>query len=164
MAKIERFDYSRVWQKSRKLTSEIYLISNRGKFAKDFGLAKQIQRASVSVISNIAEGYERKSTAEYLRITKASNAELRSRLFVAYDVDYLDKTNFITLKDKAQKILRMVSGFIKATKNQILKGIIMNYNNYATKNSKSKKVLIPPTFSFLFLTLSLAIFTFVGAL
>ena len=163
MAKINRFEGSRVWQKSRKLSKEIYLITKKGKFVKDFGLAKQIQRASVSLISNIAEGYERKSTMEYLKyldIAKALNSELRSRLYVPYDFDYIDKTSFSILKDKAKEISRILSGLIKAIKNQILKGIIMKYNNYATKNSKSKKVLISPIFSFLLLS----IFTLAGSL
>ena len=119
MVKIEKFEDLQVWQKSRKLTKEVYLVTRKEKFAKDFGLAAQIQRASVSIMSNIAEGYERKSTIEYLRyldIAKASCAEVRAQLYVAYDIAYIDKQSFLNLRNQAQEISKMLSGLIKSLK------------------------------------------------
>jgi four helix bundle protein len=80
---VERFEDLIAWQKARELTRAVYAITRNGAFAKDFGLAGQIQRAAVSVMSNIAEGFERRGTAEFehfLRIAKASCAEVKSLL------------------------------------------------------------------------------------
>jgi four helix bundle protein len=79
--KVQRFEDLIAWQKARVLTKAIYVITKQGKFARDFGLSNQIQRAVVSTMSNIAEGFERTSTAElqqYLNVAKASCAEVRS--------------------------------------------------------------------------------------
>ncbi|HET7321869.1 MAG TPA: four helix bundle protein [Longimicrobiaceae bacterium] len=82
-----------MWQKARALCVEIYRVSGSGRFARDFGLRDQIQRAAVSVMSNVAEGFERSSHAEFARfltIAQASAAEVRSQLYIAHDLDYLD--------------------------------------------------------------------------
>jgi four helix bundle protein len=97
MGKIQKFEDSIAWQKSRELTRDIYQITREGSFAKDFGLSGQIQRASVSIMSNIAEGFERGGRREFhqfLSTAKASCAEVRSRLYVALDIGYLDQTRF----------------------------------------------------------------------
>ena len=83
--KIERFEDFIAWQKARKLTSEIYRVTNQGRFASDFGLKDQSRRASVSIMSNLAEGYERGGAAEFHRfitIAKGSCAELRRPSFM----------------------------------------------------------------------------------
>lgn len=87
-AKIERFEDLIAWQKVRTLTRSVYSITSQGAFARDSGLSHQIQRAAVSVMSNIAEGYERASVGEFhhfLLIAKASCAEIRSQLYIALD-------------------------------------------------------------------------------
>src|SRR4051812_36419359 len=92
MGKIERFEDLTAWVKARGLTQEIYRATRQSGFSKDFGLAGQIQRAAVSIMSNIAEGFERRSLPEFsqfLTIAKASCAELRSQLYIAFDVGYL---------------------------------------------------------------------------
>lgn len=90
MAGAERFEDLAVWRRARKLTRDIYAISSQGRFARDWGPAGQIQRAAVSVMSNIAEGFERYRRAEFHQfpsVAKGSRAELRSQLYVARDLE-----------------------------------------------------------------------------
>src|SRR5437016_10503945 len=101
MAKVTCFEDLFVWQQARILMKEMYRISRTGRFAKDFRLASQIQAASVSVMSNIAEGFDRGRRAEfhqYLSMAKGSCAEVRSQLYVANDVGYIDSEEFERLK------------------------------------------------------------------
>ena len=110
---IERFEDLIAWQKSRVLTAEIYKATADGDFGRDFGLKNQIQRAAVSVMSNVAEGFERARPAEFhqfLSMAKASCAELRSQLYVAFDVGYLDKDQFVHLMALAQEVARIIGG------------------------------------------------------
>lgn len=111
--KPRRFEDLVAWQKARRVTREVYLVTRRGDFARDFGLAGQMQRAAVSIMSNIAEGFERQSTAEYQRfliIAKASCGELRSQCYVAYDSGYLDLKVFDGLIVQAEEVSRVISG------------------------------------------------------
>lgn len=113
MSKIERFEDLIAWQKARELAQEIYRITRKGDFARDFGLRDQIQRAAVSVMSNIAEGFERGGRSEFhqfLLTAKASCAEVRSQLYVAFDVGYLDQATFIRLMNMAEEVARIVGG------------------------------------------------------
>jgi len=113
VGKIDRFEDLIAWQKARELTRKIYEVSRRGMFAKDHGLAGQIQRAAVSVMSNIAEGFERGGRREFhqfLSTAKASCAELRSQLYVAFDVGYLDLSRFKELLGQAEEVGRIVGG------------------------------------------------------
>jgi len=113
MAKIERFEDLIAWQKARELTRAIYEVTRQGAFAKDYGLSGQIQRAAVSIMSNIAEGFERGGRGEFhqfLSTAKASCAEVRSQLYVALDVGYLDKTTFDRLLQQAEEVARIVGG------------------------------------------------------
>jgi four helix bundle protein len=114
---IERFEELIAWQKARVLTAEIYKATSYCDFGKDFGLKNQIQRAAVSVMSNVAEGFERARPAEFhqfLSMSKASCAELRSQLYVALDVGYLDKNQFETLMALALEVARIVGGLRSA--------------------------------------------------
>jgi four helix bundle protein len=93
MAGVTRFEDLIAWQKARGLTSAIYQATRKDSFAKDFGLSGQIQRAAVSIMSNIAEGFERENPGEFhqfLVIARASCAEVRSQLYVALDIGYLN--------------------------------------------------------------------------
>jgi four helix bundle protein len=88
MGTFRSFEDIEAWQKARSLTSRIYSESNSGKFQRDFGLRDQIRRASVAVMSNIAEGFERAGNKEFLQflsIAKGSAGEVKSQLFVALD-------------------------------------------------------------------------------
>ena len=111
--KIERFEDLIAWQKARILTKEIYEITRTGEFAKDFGLSGQIQKASVSIMSNIAEGFERGGRGEFhqfLSIAKGSAAEVRSQLYVALDIGYLSKRDFQIIMKKAEEVGRIIGG------------------------------------------------------
>jgi four helix bundle protein len=110
---INRFEDLIAWQRARVLTCEIYSVTRTGRFARDFGLRDQIQRASVSVMSNIAEGFERGRPSEFqqfLSVAKGSCAEVRSQLYVALDVSYLDPTTFDRLRSLAEEVGRIVGG------------------------------------------------------
>ena len=111
--KIVKFEDLIAWQKARVLTREIYQVTRKEEFAKDFGLRNQIQRAAVSIMSNIAEGFERYNPNEFhqfLSIAKASCAEVCSQLYVALDVDYLDNDQFMSLLDLAKETGRVIGG------------------------------------------------------
>ena len=113
MAKIERFEDFIAWQKARALTAEIYKLTEKGRFARDYGLKGQMQRAAVSTMSNIAEGFERGKPTEvhqFLSIAKGSSGELRSQLYVALDVNYLDPENFKVVMASAEEVGRLVGG------------------------------------------------------
>lgn len=115
MATIERFEDIKAWQAARDLVAVVYRVSGRGKFEKDFGLRDQIRRASVSVMSNIAEGFERGSDKEFCRflyIAKGSAGEVRSHLFVASDLGYLTSDEFDDLRARAEEVAKALSGFI----------------------------------------------------
>jgi four helix bundle protein len=112
-SKIGRFEDFVAWQKARILSAEIYKITDQGKFAKDFGLKDQIRRAAVSIMSNIAEGFERGRASEFhqfLSVAKASCAELRSQLYVALDAGYLNQEIFDKLMMKATEVGQIVGG------------------------------------------------------
>lgn len=115
VATIERFEDIKAWQVARELVSAVYRASGRGKFEKDFGLRDQIQRASVSVMANIAEGFERSSDRElhrFLYIAKGSAGEVRSHLFVALDLGYISDEEFSDLRAKSEEVAKSLSGFI----------------------------------------------------
>ena len=117
LRKIDRFEDLIAWQKARDLTRAIYQVPRRGEFARDLGLARQVQRAAVSIMSNVAEGFERGGRGEFhqfLSTAKASCAEVRSHLYVALDVGYLDRTTFTDLLAKAEEVARIVGGLRSA--------------------------------------------------
>jgi four helix bundle protein len=121
MNKVERFEDLIAWQKSRALTRDIYAVTRQPRFAKDFGLSDQIQRAAVSVMSNIAEGFERGKRGEFqqfLSIAKSSCAELRSQLYVALDIGYIDQHQFECLLAEAEEVARIVGGLRTAVERQ----------------------------------------------
>lgn len=115
--KIETFEDLRVWQKGIELVKQIYLISNTGNLSRDFGLRDQLRRASVSIPTNIAEGFERASRKEYLNflnIAKGSAGEVRSLLRVALEVGYLDNQTYSQLYTQAMELSRMLFNQIQA--------------------------------------------------
>jgi four helix bundle protein len=113
MSQLQRFEELIAWQKARELTRDVYIATRNGPFAKDFGLSGQIQRAGVSIMSNIAEGFERNGHTEFyhfLGVAKASCAELRSQLYVALDAGYLDQTTFDRLFHLAEETAKVIGG------------------------------------------------------
>ncbi|HET9053907.1 MAG TPA: four helix bundle protein [Cyclobacteriaceae bacterium] len=116
MAKVEKFEDLRCWQAARILVKEVYKVSGRGKASTDFGFRDQIRRAAVSVINNIAEGFGRNSNKEfirYLEISFASSNEVKSLLYVALDLGYLDETSTAALQQKAESVKAMNLALIK---------------------------------------------------
>ena len=125
MSKIQRFEDLEAWRISRDVTKEIYRISMGEKFARDFGLRDQIRRAAVSIMSNIAEGFERdgdKEFVQFLFIAKASCGEVRSQLYVAFDQNYISESDFNLIHAKAIDNSRVISGLIKYLKQSNLTG------------------------------------------
>lgn len=112
----ETFEDLRVWQTARTLTNAVYEHTKTGAFSKDFGLRDQIQRATVSIMSNIAEGFESRTRSQfihYLGQAKASAGEVRCQLYVANDQDYLSETEFEELYDHAEKVARQLYRLIQ---------------------------------------------------
>ena len=124
-AKIERFEEIDAWQKARELTKSIYKITSDGNFSRDYGLRDQIRRAAVSIMSNIAEGFERggnKEFIQFLSIAKGSAAEVRAQLYVAIDAGYLDQNNFNILFELADETGRLIGGLMRYLKRSEHKG------------------------------------------
>ena len=110
---MKRFEDSVVWQKSKKLNIEMYQTFNE---LKDFGFKDQVLRASVSIMNNIAEGFERASQKElrkFLYISKGSAGEVRSMLVLAKDLNYISGEEFNILAIQSEEISKMLAGFIK---------------------------------------------------
>ena len=115
MATIQRFEEIEAWQTARVLTRTIYTVSGRGAFGRDFALRDQVRRAAVSVLSNIAEGFESGTRPQFLRYlghAKASAGEVRAQLYVALDVGHLSEKEFDELRDLAEKCSRQLYRFI----------------------------------------------------
>jgi len=115
MSRFDSFEDMEVWQKARELTRDLYAISTQGRFSRDFGLREQVRRAAVSIVSNIAEGFERRGDREFARflsVAKGSAGEVRAQLYVALDLGYLSRTEFDRLSAASVEISRMVSSLI----------------------------------------------------
>ena len=122
--RIDKFEDLIAWQRARQLTKNIYMITKQGDFSKDFGLRDQVRRASVSVMSNLAEGFERGGRSEFhhfLVIAKGSCAELKSQLYVALDAEYIDLDVFKNLYELASEVSRLVGGLRSAVYKQKMK-------------------------------------------
>src|SRR5438034_6231992 len=116
MAKIRKFEDIESWKRARKLANEIYNVTAVGRFTRDFGLRDQIRRASISILSNIAEGFERggdKEFLQFLAVAKGSCGEVRAQLYIAVDQGYLSQDLFERLFDKLNEIGRLISGLMK---------------------------------------------------
>jgi four helix bundle protein len=117
MAMIDRFEDIMAWQEARVLTRTIYAKTNREPFARDFGLRDQIQRASVSSMANVAEGFDCESKVEFgrfLGIARRSAVEVQSLLYVALDAEYLTTKEFAQLYEQARKTKALIGGFKKS--------------------------------------------------
>ena len=115
MAGITRFEEIEAWKTARQLTTIVYKISDIGMFAKDYGLKDQIRRASVSTMSNIAEGFESRTDMQfinYLGHAKGSSGEVRSQLYVALDLNYISQEQFAEAYEFADKASRQIKRFI----------------------------------------------------
>jgi four helix bundle protein len=121
MSLFKSFEEVMAWQRARGLTREIYAMSATGSFAKDFGLRDQMRCAAVSVMSNIAEGFERGGSVEFarfLRMAKGSLGEINAQLYVAFDQGYLSKEKFADLQANVMETNRFVGGLIRHLKSK----------------------------------------------
>jgi four helix bundle protein len=125
VANIKRFEDIEAWQKARQLADRIYAVTSDGAFEKDYGLKDQIRRASVSVMSNIAEGFGRGGNREFtqfLSMAKGSAAEVQEQLYVALDAGHINKEQFNELYGLANDTSGMIGGFIRYLSNSKYKG------------------------------------------
>ena len=132
MSKIEKLEDLIIWQKARELNKMIYEITSSGKFVKDYALSDQIRRSSISVASNIAEGFERKGDGEFkyfLGVAKGSLGELRCQLYLALDVNYITQEKFDFTNNFALELSRMIGGFIS---------YLQNSNKQRTRNPQTR--------------------------
>lgn len=122
---VKYFEDLEVWKSARELTNRIYKSTGDGEFSKDFGLRDQIRRVSVSVMSNIAEGFERGGNQEFtqfLSIAKGSCGEVRSQLYVAADQDYITQKDCERLIDNFKKLSIMINNLMTYLKRSSYKG------------------------------------------
>lgn len=121
MAMIQRFEDIQAWQEARILVKMIYQLTNKEKFSKDYGMRDQIRRASISVMNNIAEGFDCESKIEFARflgIARRSAVEVQSLLYAAMDVEYINQTEFDLHYEQARKAKALVGGFKRSLTKQ----------------------------------------------
>ena len=117
---IDRFESMPVWQAARKMAHGVYAVTLIQPFARDFGMRDQIQRAAISTMSNIAEGFERNNRKEFIRFlgySKGSAGEVRSILYAALDNQYVTEAEFLSLSQECIAISQQLSNFIRYLKN-----------------------------------------------
>ncbi|MEJ5352341.1 MAG: four helix bundle protein [Melioribacteraceae bacterium] len=119
--KVLKFEDMKVWQDARLFVQKIYKITENAQFKKNYSFREQIQKASISIMNNIAEGYERDSNKElikFLSYSKGSSGELRNMLYIALDLKYISQEEFQELLEMNLSISKQLSNFIKYLKNR----------------------------------------------
>jgi four helix bundle protein len=114
--KITRFEDIEAWKEARILTQEVYKVTDLSNFSKDWGVSQQIQRAAVSIMNNIAEGFDSGSKAEFAKFlgyARRSASEVQCDLYVALDRKYITQVNFDDMYKQAEKVRRMVTSFMR---------------------------------------------------
>ncbi len=125
MAIAKKFEDLEVWIVAKDTSVMIYKITENENLRKDFGLKDQIRRASISVISNIAEGFERNGNKEFIQflsIAKGSAGEVRAQLYIIKELNFINEEEFVLLYEKVTQVSKMLSGFINYLKQSELKG------------------------------------------
>jgi four helix bundle protein len=125
MGKIERFEDIGAWKKARELTKIIYEVTSQGKLATDFSLRDQLRRASVSILANIAEGFEREGNKElrqFLAMAKGSAGEVKALLYVALDAGLASSEQFQRISALTDEASRLLAGFLRYLKTSDQKG------------------------------------------
>ncbi|MGZ9163753.1 MAG: four helix bundle protein [Anaerolineales bacterium] len=121
MAMIQRFEDIQAWQEARRLVKMVYSLTNKDSYSKDFGMRDQIQRASVSVMANIAEGFDCESKVEFARflgIARRSAVEVQSILYAALDTGYINNDEFNLHCEQARKTKALTGGFKRSLTNK----------------------------------------------
>ncbi|PWI46227.1 four helix bundle protein [Candidatus Heimdallarchaeota archaeon B3_Heim] len=122
MPTVKSFEELTIWQEARELTNRIYILSKRFPKEELYGLTSQIRRASVSIMSNIAEGFNRRSTKEFINfliISRASISEVQNDLYISLDLNYINKEEFETIYNHAQKISMSINKLITYLRSQV---------------------------------------------
>ena len=128
--KIQRFQDLQIWRSSINIVKEIYTLTDSGKFSRDFGFRDQIRRASVSISSNIVEGFEKNSNNEFIRflkIAKGSIGEVKNQVIVAFEIGYLRKKEHDNVYAQLEMLAKQTAsliGYLEKTRqlsNQITK-------------------------------------------
>jgi four helix bundle protein len=122
---IKYFEDLEVWKEARRLTQQVYRLTEDAKFFRDFGLRGQIQRAAVSIMSNIAEGFERGGNQEFVQflyVAKGSCGEVRSQLYVALDQGYIGEAEFNEATKSARRLSVMISNLVDYLKSSRIRG------------------------------------------
>jgi four helix bundle protein len=122
---VKNFEELEIWKEARSLTQEIYRLTRDSKFSKDFGLSSQIQRAAISIMSNIAEGFERGGNQEFIHflyVAKGSCGEVRSQLYVALDQSYIAPKDCDEVRKSFRRLSIMISNLIDYLKRSGMKG------------------------------------------
>lgn len=142
---IKYFEDLEVWKEARRLTNRIYRMTQDAKFSKDFGLRDQIQRAVVSVMSNIAEGFERGGNQEFIQflyIAKGSSGEVRSQLYVALDRGYIGQNEFNELLKSFKRLSVMISNLVDYLKSSRMKGEKFKKPPYKTFREEVEEITL----------------------
>ncbi len=125
MARIKRFEDIEAWRLARELARDTYRITSNAKLGRDFCLRDQMRRASVSILSNIAEGFERsgdKEFQQFLALAKGSSGELRAQLYIALDQEYISEEEFARVRQKSEEVSRMLAGLIRYLRGAAMRG------------------------------------------
>src|ERR1044072_8149852 len=125
MSSFRRFEEIEAWKLARVLTNDIYDVTSKSLFNRDYALRDQMRRASISIVSNMAEGYERdgdKEFVQFLFVAKGSCGEVRAQLYLAHDRQYLCDEEFHALSDKATELSCVIAGLIKYLRNSQISG------------------------------------------
>jgi four helix bundle protein len=135
---VKNFEDLEIWKDARALTRVIYQLTSESKFSKDFALRDQIRRAAVSIMSNIAEGFERggnQEFAQFLYVAKGSCGEVRSQLYVAVDQGYVSANESEGLLNSFRRLSGMISNLIHYLKHSGMKGAKYNHPNVSMSSS-----------------------------
>lgn len=125
MAEIESFEDIKAWQTGMELTRAVYAFSRSNEFASDFALRDQIRKAAISIVLNIAEGFERGSNTEliqFLFYAKGSAGEVEAQLFVAYDQKYISDAEFAHARELARAVRMLIGGFVRYLQDSDMRG------------------------------------------
>ncbi len=120
---IKRFEDADVWKEARQLVDMIYNLTSKRLFKRDFGLREQIQRAAVSCMSNVAEGFDSDTKQQFIQMlsyTRRSASEVQSELYVAFDRKYVEKKEFAGAYEKAQTVRKLANGLIRYLRTRTL--------------------------------------------
>ena len=141
MAPLRRFEDIEGWQRARELTRGIYNCTTAGAFAKDYALRDQIRRAAISVMSNIAEGFERSGTGEFIQflgMAKGSVAEIEAHLYIALDQAYISQDQFKRLRSLAMSTKGLTAGFMHYLRQSGVKGVKFKKPDSESEHQKPK--------------------------